>query len=152
MKFIAALGSLNLDSKGSWNKIKLLQYCANIFWIHCGTRTPNNWHLQGCSQDFFRGAHNFCNLPLPPTPNLTCRSTHIDALLCLLLRQAWVKIMCSHFIPFCLLSERMFKYIIQDSNENDFWCGRKSLLFWKILQRIKQLKELRQFILLLLLF
>ena len=45
IKFIAVLGSLNLDSKGSCNKIKLLQYCAYILCIHCSTRTPNNWHL-----------------------------------------------------------------------------------------------------------
>ena len=65
---------------------------------------PANVH--GCSQDFSRGTHIFSNLPL------------LLALLCLLRRQAWVKMTCSRFIPSRLLSERIFKYIIYDSNEN----------------------------------
>ena len=36
---------------------------------------------QGHSQDFSRGTHNFSNLPPPPTPNLTGRSTDMDVIM-----------------------------------------------------------------------
>ena len=43
---------------------------------------------------------------------------HNRALLCLLRGQAWVKITCSCFIPSCLLSVCIFKYIIKIKNKN----------------------------------
>ena len=110
--------------------------------------------------------------PPPPRPQFDRQKDshwHNRALLCLLRRQAWVKIICSCFIPSCLLSVCIFKYIIKIQPKTNFLMWEIRVLFWKpifgcgknrqsvvsgkILQRIKQSsKELRQFILLLLFY
>ena len=97
--------------------------------LHCETLS---YRGQGLSKDFTRGTHSFSNLPPPPSPH-NSKFDRLDVIiLCLLRRQAWVKITCSRFIPSRLLSARIFKYTIQDSNENRLSdVAEKSLLFWK---------------------
>ena len=89
--------------------------------------------IQGRSQDFSRGTHNFSHPP-PPRPQFDRQKHshwHNRALLCLLQRQAWVKITCSCFIPSCLLSVRIFKYIIKIQTKTNFLIWEKRVLFWK---------------------
>ena len=93
-----------------------------------GNRTEELY--QGHSQDFSRGTHNFSNLPPPPTPHLTLRSTHIDIIVLSFVyckdRPEW-KIECSCFIPSCLLSAHILVIIIQLSGvEKSVHCFTKN--------------------------
>ena len=88
--------------------------------------------LQGHSQDFSRGMHNFSNLPPTPTPSLTGRSTHMDVVMLSFVycedRPGWNNLFM--FYTICLHAS--LSIIIQDSNKNRISdVAEKSLLFWK---------------------
>ena len=80
------------------------------------------WEIRSV-EDFSRGRHIFQISPLPPPPptsNLTGRSTHID-LISSPLSTVKTGLGENDEFTFCtvrLLSERIFKYIMKDSNEN----------------------------------
>ena len=102
--------------------------------------------IQGRSQNFSRGTHNFSHPP--PRPQLDWEKHshgHNRALLCLLRGQAWVKITCSCFIPSCLLSVRIFKYIIKIKNKNQLSDVGEKGVIWKTDFRVWEKQAVRCF-------
>ena len=100
--------------------------------------------LQGHSQDFSRGMHNFSNLPPTPTPSLTGRSTHMDIVMLYFVycedRPGWNNLFMFYTIPLAVCVHLQV-YHSRFKQKLTFWCGGKESFVLKTDFRVSKKKQ-----------